>query len=249
MVPKKPFRFQQFTIRDDCAAMKIGTDAVLLGAGTQLRGAQRILDVGTGCGIVALMIAQRSQSLGSTIAAIDIDQSAAAQAVENFHQSPWPDRLPDSVDKVHQPLQTLATQDSPPRFDLITCNPPFFRPLAQIENSPRQIARATKTLDRRQLFRDSKSLLVAEGRLSIIIPFEQAATTIKEASSFGFTIVARTDVRPTPDSSLKRSLLEFGLAAGVDQPLSHDELIVENSRHVYSDDYRQLTQDFHLRYA
>ena len=227
--------------------MKIGTDAVLLGSWTPLHGAKHILDVGTGCGIVALMLAQRSESIGSTVAAIDIDPAAAQQALDNFVQSPWPDRLPSVFSQIHKPLQQMDVAACP-SFDLIVCNPPFFEPSPQLKASSRKLARATETLDRMQLYQGAKSLLAGAGRLSMIIPFDQAENAIDEAAGCGFQLVARTDVRPTPDSILKRSLLEFSLGP-IDAKPARSELIVETSRHVYSEQYRALTKDFHLRYA
>jgi len=244
---KEPFRFQQFAIRDDGAAMKIGTDAVLLGSWAPIRDAKTVLEIGTGCGIVALMLAQRSQTLDSKIAAIDIDRGAAQQALENFQQSPWPNRLPAHVAEIHQSLQQFANQNQNQRFDLIVCNPPFFEPESNPEDSPRQKARTTQTLTRESLLRSAKSLLQRSGHLSIVIPYDQTEATIAAAKSNGLHLWSRTDVLSTPSTNPKRSLLEFGSVPSDD--FEHNELIVELSRHDYSDAYRELTQDFHLRYA
>ena len=245
----EPFRFQQFAIADDGAAMKIGTDAVLLGSWTPLRQAKTILDIGTGCGIVALMLAQRSVSFASQISAIDIDQGAAQQALANFQESPWPNRLPVCAAEIHQSLQQFVDQDQSQGFDLIVCNPPFFEPNFAAVDPSRAKARSTQTLTRASLLSCAKSFFDDLGRLSIIIPYDQAAATIADAEVSGYHLWSRTDVRPTPISSLKRSLLEFGLSASNSDELTHGELIVETLRHVYSDNYRELTQNFHLRYA
>ena len=250
MSSKKPFRFQQFTVRDDRAAMKIGTDAVLLGAWTPLRNATRIVDIGTGCGIIAQMLAQRSLESESIVAAIDVEAGAAAQALENFSASPWPDRLPQSFDAVHRSVEQLSdeVQKGQPAFDLAVCNPPFFAPSSPSPEDTRRTARQTESLSVTMLLRDAVSILTAAGRLCLVLPFEQTNPTIELANSNGFHLWSRTDVRPTPNSNPKRVLFEFGLV-NPSEPIKHDSLIVETSRHEYSADYAELTRAFHLRYA
>ena len=249
MSAKTPFRFQQFTVRDDRAAMKIGTDAVLLGAWAPIRGAARILDVGTGCGIVALMLAQRTVESDSQISAIDIDSNAAQQAVENFASSPWPDRLPSRSPAVHFSLdeyfQEMKSADQ--RFDFVVCNPPFFSQASHSPSEPRTAARHAEGLPRESLFRQVFQLLTDSGRFCLVLPFEQSDATIALGAKIGFHLWRRTDVRPTPTSELKRVLLDFGREEAGE--LERSELIVETERHQYSDDYASLTKDFHLRYA
>lgn len=225
--------------------MKIGTDAVLLGAWAPIRGAKRILDVGTGCGIIALMLAQRTATIESRIAAIDVDESAAGQAVENFAASPWPDRLPGHVSQVHRSLEEFSQADDV-RFDLVVSNPPFFASLGCMADSSRKVARQISEVDRRRMLLHLVRLLDDTATLCLILPFEQADAAIEITESEGMHLRSRTDVRPTPDSKPKRTLLELSTRAA---DLGHNELIVELARHQFSERYAQLTQDFHLRYA
>ncbi len=228
--------------------MKVGTDGVLLGAWAPIREARRILDIGTGSGLVSLMIAQRSARIGSRVSAIDVDSNAAAQAVENFQDSPWPQRLPEAVETVHVSLQQYAIERTNDKVDLAVSNPPFFEPAFQTESSARSTARTTKTLGHRSLFEHAQTVLKNNGRFCLILPWEQAQSTIKIASSSGFVLWGRTDVRPTPKSRLKRVLFEFGKEPSSDGPVL-DEIVIEESRHEYSKAYERLTKEFHLRYA
>jgi len=246
---KQPFRFQQFSIRDSGSAMKIGTDGVLLGAWTPIREAKSILDIGTGCGIVALMLAQRTSEVGSRIDAIDLDQGAAEQALENFQDSPWPDRLPNRIEDVHLSLEQFTLQNQANRYDLIVCNPPFFAPMKQSGIQARHHARTTETLKRELLFQTTKNLLKPNGRFSLVLPYDQTESALELAFTSGFERWSRTNVRPLPDLGFKRVLLEFGLCSLEVEQRIHDELVVEDSRHQYSKDYERLTKEFHLRYA
>jgi tRNA1Val (adenine37-N6)-methyltransferase len=246
-------------VRDDGSAMKIGTDGVLLGAWAPIRNAKTVLDVGTGCGLVALMIAQRSESIKSQISAIDIDQGASEQAIVNFRESPWPDRLPRHVNEVHVSLDQFAvqiaeaeTQSSRSQsgtrlFELVVSNPPFFDSATSSSGSARQQARTVETLGRSSLFANAKSILIPTGRLCLVLPYGQATTTLGLADSMGFKLWSRTDVRPNLTSKFKRVLLEFGLGSD-HKEAAHEELVIEESRHQYTEDYRKLTRAFHLRY-
>jgi tRNA1Val (adenine37-N6)-methyltransferase len=248
MPPKNPFRFQQFTVRDDRAAMKVGTDGVVLGAWTPIGDAQQILDVGTGSGLIALMLAQRSAEIGSRIAAIDIDLAAAEQAIENFQASPWPDRLPNDSDLVHCSLNEFAfvstvTNSS---FDLVVSNPPFFPVDKNTTSAKRSAARHTTDLSRRLFFEKIVSLLTDSGRICLILPFDQAEMTIKVTREFDLFLNSKMNVRANAVAAPKRVLLEFGMRPH--QTTSSDELVIETSRHVFTEQYAELTRKFHLRY-
>ncbi len=252
MSTRSPFRFQQFTVDDQRAAMKVGTDGVLLGAWTPIRTATRILDVGTGCGIVALMLAQRTAKLKSQISAIEIDQRAAEQAYDNFVASPWTMRLPTSAENVNLSLEQFSelNKANENRFHLVVCNPPFFGQPYRSPNPSRSVARHTENLTRDSLFEHAQRLLTEAGRLAIVLPFEQAESTIETARNHDFHLWNQTNVRPTPTSELKRVLLEFSLVSPTQRDwVAETELIIETSRHQYSDDYADLTNEFHLRYA
>lgn len=249
MAAKKPFRFQQFTVRDDRAAMKVGTDGVLLGAWAPIRDAKQILDVGTGSGLIALMLAQRSRANASEVSAIDIDQGASEQAIENFQASPWPDRLPGSLDLTHCSLKEFAfvctvTNSS---FDLVVSNPPYFA-ADNKQPAPRLTARQTDDFSRRSFFQNVVSLLSVAGRICLILPFDQAEITIEVAKEFDLHLMSRTNVRANVAATeLKRVLLEFTSTSN--HSTSESELVIEKSRHEFTEQYAALTQDFHLRYG
>ena len=249
---KTPFRFQQFEVRDQGSAMKIGTDGVLLGSWAPIRDAHTIVDIGTGCGLIALMIGQRTVAQRAMVRAIDVDRDAAQQAHENFLASPWRDRLPSNVDQIHTSLQDFADDlDEGSRFDLAVCNPPYFSNDFLPSRDARRVARHTSLLPRRSLFLNSFRVVKPAGRLCLVLPYEQAAETIEVALETGFSLWTRTDVRPNPAGQLKRVLLEFGRQAFdcADRDLVHDELVVEVTRNQFTDDYRALTEQFHLRFA
>ena len=231
--------------------MKIGTDGVLLGAWAPVRDAKKILDIGTGCGIVALMLAQRSASHESQISAIDIEIGAATDAVQNFSASPWPTRLPRQMEEVHLSLNQFVSRaaDSSPGFDLTVCNPPYFVPGDQHSDSSRETARTLASLSRNDLFHDTKSILSDSGRFCLVLPFDQAESTIRLARSVGFYLCKRTNVRSTPTAKPKRVLLEFGLRPVDESQVESTELVVEKTRHQYTEGYALLTRDFHLRYS
>lgn len=229
--------------------MKIGTDGVLLGAWAPIRGAGRILDVGTGCGIIALMLAQRTADIGSSISAIDVDNNAAGQSLENFKASPWPDRLPKHNAGVHRSLAQFVADRDPGFVDLIVCNPPFFSSPGSLPKSSRQVARHALLDDQHQMFVEMNELLNKEsGRLCVVLPFEQADSIVRKCRMLGLNLQSRLDVRPTPQSDPKRALLEFTKASIATADCNHDELVVEVARHQYSEDYADLTREFHLRY-
>lgn len=235
----KPFKFKQFTVSQDKCAMKIGTDAVLLGAWTQLNSPYSVLDIGAGTGIIALQIAQRSDA--ETIDALEIEAAAFEQAVENFETSDWSDRL----FCYHASLQDFVDEIEE-KYDLIVSNPPFYTSTykeGSIEGQ-RAMARHSESLPYNVLLDSTSKLLSKEGSCAFIIPHEEEENFIKIASEnklFPFRI---THVRGTENSQIKRSLLQFSF---VEKEIEIDELIVEISRHVYTQEYIKLTQDFYLK--
>ena len=232
-MPNPYFRFKQFTVFHDLCAMKVGTDGVLLGAWADCSSAQTILDIGTGSGLIALMLAQRSNA---TITAIDIDESAYIQAGVNFKESPFNDRL----NVYHSSIQQFS---APTKYDLIVSNPPYFSNSLQSPDASRTHARHTDSLPLSDLIKYSQLLLSPKGKLSLILPadvFEQVNSQALENSLF---LCRKTLVRPTPSQAPKRVLLEY---SQVQQTLIEDELFIEKSRHVYSEEYRKLTSEFYL---
>ena len=229
------FTFKQFTIRHDRCAMKVGTDGVLLGAWTDVSHSCRLLDIGTGTGLIALMLAQRCPQ--AYITAIDIDAEAVEQARENVLLSPLSDR-------VEVALQDICKYLTDKHFDTIVSNPPYFINSLKCPNDQRNTARHTDTLDAERLLESVARLLTDDGRFSIILPAEQTDLLIQTAYAQGLYPSRQTAVITRPGLSPKRILMEFQKTKEAFQP---DEIIIELERHVYSEGYIALTKDFYLR--
>ncbi|MDH7447990.1 tRNA1(Val) (adenine(37)-N6)-methyltransferase [Aquimarina sp. 2201CG14-23] len=233
-----PFEFKQFTIHQDRCAMKIGTDGVLLGAWTPLSDeVNSILDIGTGTGVIALMMAQRSYA--ETIDAIEIDDNAYEQAVENFESSDWGDRL----FCYHASFQEFF-QEIDDTYDLLISNPPFYTDDYKTSNASRDTARFEDALPFEHLFIGAAHLLSEKGRFAIILPYKEEDNVIEIAKKTGLFVQKITRVKGNPSSEIKRSMLIFGFDQ-IDPAI--DELIIENQRHLYTEDYIKLTKEFYLK--
>ncbi len=244
MQDKPPFRFKQFSVRQNCSAMKVGFDGVLLGAWADVAGARRIMDVGSGTGLVALMLAQRtaSQSLAS-IDAVEIDEGAYAESVENVADSPWCDR----ISCYRQSVQEFTVHLTKP-FDHVVSNPPFFGDGGEQlndEETPRMIARHSSRLTLAELFEVSSRVMSDGGRLSLVLPIGQAAIAMEFADENCLHCSRRTDVKPNPSADAKRVLLEFRRTV---VPTQFNSITIETgTRHVYSEEFVALTRDFYLK--
>ena len=247
---KKPFKFKQFTIHQDRCAMKVGTDGVLLGAWTSLEGRpEAILDIGAGTGLIALMLAQRSDA--STIDAVELEPDAYEQCVENFEASPWADRLfcyhADWVEFVKELVEDKESKDT---YDLIISNPPFYQSpltLSKGENfmgEARMKARFFEALPFENLLKGVSLLLSDAGTFAAIIPFSEEEGFIALAKTFKLYPKRITRVQGNPTSEIKRSLLEFTFAK-IDPTI--DEFTIELKRHQYTQEYIDLTKDFYLK--
>lgn len=231
------FRFKQFTVFHDRCAMKVGTDGVLLGAWSGVGEAVKILDVGTGCGLVALMMAQRNPE--AFITAIDIDESAASQARENIQHSPFSDRI--SVEALS--LQQYAAS-KPAGFDLIVSNPPFFSDSLLPPDPRRTGARHSVTLTLGDLLHFSAGGLAPGGVLSLIIPYDRKDELEYLSNEYHFFLKRRTIVHPLPGTPPKRLLAELTLLP-VKSPQT-GSLTIECSRHCYTDKFAALVRGFYL---
>ena len=232
------FKFKQFYVNQDRCAMKIGTDGVLLGAWTPLiNNPYNVLDIGAGTGILSLMLAQRSNA--EQIDAIEIDEDAYEQCVENFETSPWGDKL----FCFHAGLDEFVDEPED-EYDLIISNPPFYTDDYKSENTSRDLARFEDALPFEELIEAAALLLSDNGIFSVIIPFKEEqrfVTMCKELDLFPLKI---TRVKGTPTSEIKRSLLAF---CRMEQTPLIDELVIEISRHNYTPEYIELTKDFYLK--
>ncbi|MEG1622851.1 MAG: methyltransferase [Alistipes sp.] len=232
------FRFKHFTIAQDHCPMKVGTDAVLLGAWASVRPTdQRILDIGTGTGVLALMLAQRS---AASITAVDIDAVCVQQARENADASAWGER----VKTICCPIQQFSTPEA--GFDLIISNPPYFDTTLPSPDKGRTLARHTIELTFNELITSACRLLATEGRFAVVLP-EIEARYFKGLALRQLQIVRQTDVRTTLSGGVRRCLMEFVQG----QPMGdfiHDELIIQTTVENYTPEYRALTQDFYLKF-
>ena len=228
------FQFKEFSIHQDRTAMKVGTDGVLLGAWADLEQAYRILDIGTGTGLIALMAAQRNNH--AYIDAIEIEEHAFKQAQENIAASPWKDRIHIE----HTPLQYYSPNT---RYDCIVCNPPFFINSTKNPSDSRTLARHNDTLPHEELVDHAKRLLTSEGKLHLILPIGEAQDLIAYAQKVNFHITHLTYVHSTPCKPPKRLLIELSIKQNA---YYEDNITIELGRHRYSEAYIKLTRQFYL---
>ncbi|WP_339915917.1 tRNA1(Val) (adenine(37)-N6)-methyltransferase [Yeosuana marina] len=235
---KKPFIFKQFIVNQDRCAMKIGTDAVLLGSWVSLeKNPFSILDIGAGTGIISLMLAQRSRA--ELIDAIEIDDDAYEQCVENFENAPWGDRL----FCYHASLEEFVDEIED-TYNIIVSNPPFYSEDYKTDNNQRDMARFSDALPFSHLLESVSQLLSEDGIFSVIIPFKEEANFVSLASPFNLFPNRILHVKGNETSDIKRSLLEFSFR---ESDVKTEELIIETSRHEYTQDYINLTKDFYLK--
>lgn len=232
------FKFKQFTIYQNKCAMKVGTDGVLLGAWVDIKNAAKVLDIGTGTGLIALMLAQRSNAI---IDAVEIDTNACMQAQENVNQSAWADR----INIIHQSFQDFL-KETETKYDLIVSNPPYFQNSLTAPRENRAKARHNTELQLTDILNGTLSCLSELGTLSLILPYVEGNLFIAKAAEQGLYCVRKTNVLHKPGRKPKRLLLEF---KKIKKPFTEQQLIVElNKRHEYSDDYKNLTKDFYLKF-
>ena len=233
-----PFKFKQFTINQDRCAMKIGTDGVLLGAWTSVnQNPFSILDIGAGTGVISLMLAQRC--IAELIDAIEIDADAYEQCTDNFENSSWSDRLYC----YHTSLEEFADEIDD-KYDVIVSNPPFYSDDYKSENVQRDMARFEDSLPFEQLLKCVSKLLSEAGIFSVIIPIKEEKNFINLALKSDLFANRITRVKGNTSSDIKRSLMEFSF---IENEIKIDELIIENGRHQYTQDYINLTRDFYLK--
>lgn len=230
------FRFKQFTIHDDQCAMKVGTDGVLLGAWVNTDQAQTVLDIGTGSGMIALMLAQRALNT-VVIDAIEIESTCAQQAMQNVASSPWADR----INVYHSALQDFAINKT---YDLIVSNPPYFQNSMLPPNTSRANARHANTLPLHHLISCVRSLLADGGRLAVVLPFKEGKGFISLASIEGLYCIRECSFFSRKGKKQERWLLEF---AREPQLTQKEELVLHGNGETWSEDYQRLTRAFYLK--
>jgi tRNA1Val (adenine37-N6)-methyltransferase len=234
-----PFQFKSFTIQQDKCAMKVGTDGVLLGAWANAENAERILDIGTGTGVIALMLGQRAPE--ATIVGVDIDKDACMQAEENVQRSPWSER----VHIIEASIQEFTPKEL---YDLIVSNPPYFENSMKTGEHARDLARHNDSLGYTELIFSVNNFLTEKGSFCTVLPVTEGEQFIKMARTQGLYCVKKCEVFPTPDKPVKRLLLEFKKKPEATE-MQTEKLVIElDQRHQYSEEYINLTKDFYLKF-
>jgi len=232
-MPASVFHFKQFTILQDRCAMKVGTDGVLLGAWVSIKKAEHILDIGTGTGLIALMMAQKYDA---SIEAIDIDNDAFEQAIVNVNASPWANRIR---------VFNASLQDFQPhrKYDLIISNPPYFidsfAPTDEARNRARQ---ASASLLYEELLQGIIRLLTTTGKFCVILPSKEGAFFLQKVEQDGLFCNRITHVHTIIGKPAKRVLMEF---SRIDEELKENEIILRESDTTFSDAYKEITKDFY----
>lgn len=231
------FQFKQFRIDQANSAMKVGVDGVLLGAWTELIGARNILDVGTGTGLIALMLAQRSKA---HITAIEIEDKAAKEAAKNVKASPWRNRI--SVQ--HVSFQHF-NREFPSMFDLIVSNPPFFNYAYKAAGSERNLARHNDKLLLSELIEGAVWLLNEAGKIALILPVSELNSLEKLALKNRFYLQRFTEIKPKPSKSANRMLVQLGKT---EHECEKSMLTIYNDDNSFTEAYKELTRDFYLKF-
>lgn len=236
-MPNDFFQFKQFTIHQDRCALKVGTDGVLLGAWSDYAGAKRILDIGAGTGLLALIAAQRT--VEARVDAVEIDDASAEQAAENVAASPWADRV-----RVHRmDVRRLHASEA---YDLILCNPPFYAGEMGSPDERMGLAKHGGELTFTELIGAVDRLLSSEGRFNVIAPMNREQELLHEAQRAGLNKSRRWVVRYLASKPPKRVLLELRRHTST---LEEDEITVELSGPAdYSPRYRELLRDLLLKF-
>lgn len=231
------FNFKQFTIYQDRCAFKVGTDGVILGACADIRGKAKILDIGTGTGLIALMLAQRSDA---EIVAIEPDFNSFVQASENIRQSKWSNRI--RIENIL--LQEFSSRKE--KFDLIVSNPPYFIDSLKNPDKNKSVTRHNITLTQKDLIQGVSLLLEENGLFQLILPYTEGLLFIEDARKSGLYCNSVLNIRPVPSGQIKRLVL--GFSREMKKP-SEKFLTIENGRrHDFTDEYINLTKEFYLNF-
>lgn len=256
------FRFKQFAVIQEQSAMKVGTDGVLLGAWVSLSDEEppgRILDIGTGTGVIALMMAQRTETLSGTsvVDAVEADIPAGEEAALNFAASPWAGRLRVYVMPIQQ---YAAAYDKAEKYDLIVSNPPYFMAgtdfrrgfdtsaAASQPDPARVAARHAEMLPYDDLIGAVLALLRPDGRFAAIFPYREAGIFIAKAAARGLFVRRLLEVRGAPHKPVKRVAVELSLHRPAREEVVHETLCIEDGQGNFTEAYRGLTRDFYLKF-
>lgn len=231
------FSFKQFTVYHDRCAFKVGTDGVLLGAYANITNASHILDIGTGSGLIALMLAQRCNA---GIVAIEPDRDSYLQACSNIEKSRWGDRIKAE----NSSLQDYHSPDN--KFDLVVTNPPFFTGSLKNPDPRKASSRHNDSLTSDDLLSGVSDLLATGGIFEVIMPYVEGNVFIAEAQVYGLFCNNILKIKPLPSSEIRRMALTFSRER---KKVSESFLTIEHGkRHEFTEDYIKLTKDFYLKF-
>ena len=237
-MPNSYFKFKQFTVNQELATMKVGTDGVLLGAWAPVGdNVRQILDIGTGTGIIALMLAQRSVA---QIDAVDIDEASVQQADENFKRSSWSNRL-----AVHKSDFQAYGKACSAKYDLVVSNPPYFSRSLKSPELARTLVRHTDMLPHNQLLEGVASVLSPHGCFCAVFPYTEGNVFVALAATFGLFCNRRLNVYSVPGKPVIRVLLQFSFTRGL---VEEHDMYIHTKEGAYTDAYRALTKDFYLAF-
>jgi tRNA1Val (adenine37-N6)-methyltransferase len=231
------FSFKQFTVNQDKSAFKVGTDGVLLGAFADISGVKRILEIGTGTGLIAIMLAQRCEA---EITAIEPDYESCIQACDNVKLCKWNSRI-----KVeHTDLQSYYPDEG--KFDLIVTNPPYFTDSLKNPDPRKSTARHNDSLTSEDLLVGVSRLLDDDGRLQLIMPYVEGTVLIAEAQKYEFYCNNILKIKPLPKAEIRRLIISFSRER---LKVTEKFLTIERGkRHEFTEDYINLTKDFYLKF-
>lgn len=235
------FSFKQFTIHQDRCAMKVGSDGVLLGVLAPTIDSGRILDIGTGTGLVGIMLSQRCPQ--AIVTGVEIDADAAKQAEENATSTGWKIKI------INKSIQDFSFQCEE-KFDLIVSNPPYFINSLKAPEKNRNTARHTDELSFEELIESAEKLLSEEGKFSVIIPYSEEENFIGIANKRNLVVVSSVRIIPKVGKDPKRSVITFCKCKNkINCNINVTELVIEKEeRHCYSDEFKKLTADFYLKH-
>jgi tRNA1Val (adenine37-N6)-methyltransferase len=237
MMPNNYFNFKQFTINQEKSAFKVGTDGVLLGACAELNSVSSILDIGSGTGLISLMLAQRCDAM---ITAIEPDYESYLQCSDNMSHCPWKERLK----VINTDLQSFAPQH--PEFDLIVTNPPFFNDSLKSPDPRKSAARHNDSLTSGEILESVRKFMKEDGNLQLILPYAEGNIFIAEANMYGLYCNSILKIKSVPTAEIRRLILKFSRV--LKKPSESFLTIEHGKRHEFTEEYINLTKDFYLKF-
>lgn len=232
------FSFKQFNVRHNRSSMKVGIDSILLGSWVNVEFANNILDVGTGCGILSLMCAQRNQN--AIIEGIDVHAESVEEANENFFNSPWSNRLSAKVRSYNDVIEK--------KYDLIISNPPFFNSGIERIVNPRECARHQSSLSPTSLLSKGKDILVENGVIGLIFPFCQFKEVVEMAELNRMHLIRAAKIKGRRELEFKRIMMEFQMGENLNFEPVWKEIVLEDLPGSPSEEFKRLCKNFYLKF-